>query len=404
MTQRPVAYLLKVFPRLSETFILAEILELERQGTPVRIFSLRPGEQALHADVGRVRASVTYVPQATLSQAGPLAAAHLRCLLGSPRFYVRRLWHALRKGRAASFRHFLQAGFVAASLGREGIQHVHAHFASMSASVALHVHRLTGISYSVTAHAKDIYHEDVAASDLARKLRPASFAVTVSDFNHRHLTPLVGDTQLVRIYNGVDLERFPFAQPRTQDPPLVLAVGRLVEKKGFLDLIDACALVRLRGCAFRCLIVGSGTLEGELQNRIKTLAIDEVVQLPGPMSRDTLIELYRQASVVVAPCVVAQDGDRDGLPTVLIEAMALGVPVISTDVTGIPELVEHERTGLLVAQHDPEALADAVARILDDQHGAARRALAARARVEESFDLSRNVRRLRGLFASVAPG
>ncbi|MBA2571023.1 MAG: glycosyltransferase [Chloroflexi bacterium] len=399
---RPVAYVLKVFPRLSETFILNEILELERQGTAVRIFSLRPGEDALHADVGRVRGRVRYVPQASWRSGWQLLPAHLRLAVATPRAYLPYLWASLRKRRAASFRHFAQAGYVADAIRRENVAHLHAHFASMAGSVALHAHRLSGTPYSITAHAKDIYLDGIEPADIARKLRPASFAVTVSDFNVRHLTPISDGTRLVRLYNGLDLHRFTFAPVTPQRPPLVLAVGRLVEKKGFDDLVAACAGLVAGGREIDCRIVGSGAMEAELRRRIRALGVEDTVRLTGPMGRDDLIALFRRASVLVAPCVVADDGDRDGLPTVLIEAMALGVPVISTDVTGIPELVVDGRTGLLVPQKDPAALAGAIVQVLDDPAAAVRRALAARARVEECFDIVVNVGQLRRLFGAAA--
>jgi glycosyltransferase involved in cell wall biosynthesis len=182
----------------------------------------------------------------------------------------------------------------------------------------------------------------------------------------------------------------------------VLAVGRLIEKKGFADLVRACELVRRRGRSFRCSIVGKGPLEGELKALVRELGLEDVVELTGPRPREQLLGLYRRASVFAAPCVVGSDGNRDGLPTVLVEAMALGVPVVSTDVTGIPELVEDGRTGLLVPQRDCEALAGALDRLLSDRRAAQELAAAARQRVEREFDLHVNVAQLRLLLEEAA--
>ena len=398
MAGRPVAYLIKMYPRFSETFILAELLELERQGARLQVFSLKkPDDGIFHADVARLRARVTYLPESPLLDPGSFAAAHRELLAADPRRYARALGAALRRRRVTTLKHFLQAGWIAVRLRRAGIRHVHAHFASGPAAVALHLHRLTGISYSFTAHAKDIYIEHVDRKELAAKLRAARFAVTVSDYNREHLSRLAGESRLVRIYNGLDLERFTPNGAAPEEPPLVLAVGRLIEKKGFADLIEACAHLRDEGRRFRCRIVGKGQLRGALARRIAELGLEGTVELAGPLPREALLELYPRASVLVAPSVVGADGNRDGLPTVLIEAVALGVPVVSTDVTGIPELVEDGRTGLLVAQHDPPALAAAIGRLLADRAGAAALAAAGRERVERRFDLRANVAQLREL-------
>jgi glycosyltransferase involved in cell wall biosynthesis len=177
----------------------------------------------------------------------------------------------------------------------------------------------------------------------------------------------------------------------------VLAVGRLIEKKGFTDLIRACSLLRAEGSVFRCRIVGKGELAAKLRALIAELGLDHQVELTGPIPREELLAVYERASVVVAPCVIGTDGNRDGLPTVLIEAMALGVPVVATDVTGIPELVRNERTGLLVPQHDPEALAAAIRRVLTEPSRSEAFVRAGRARVESEFDLRANVAHLRAL-------
>jgi glycosyltransferase involved in cell wall biosynthesis len=399
---RPVGYILKMFPRFSETFILSEILELERQGLELRIFSLkRPNDGVIHADVARVGAPVTFVPESPLGAVRAYAAAHREVFGWNRLRYLRSfwftLWRTLKKRRPAAFKRFLQAGFIAPQLRREGIHHVHAHFATSATAVALHLHELAGMSYSFTAHAKDIYRHSVESDSLERKLRSARFAVTVSDYNRRSLAGLDGAERLVRIYNGLDLERFAPNGRERDEPPLVLAVGRLIEKKGFADLVRACSLLHGDGFSFRCRIVGKGELEGKLRALIAELGLEEQVELAGPIPREQLLDVYPRASVVVAPCVIGADGNRDGLPTVLVEAMALGVPVVATDVTGIPELVENGRTGLLIPQHHPEALAAAIQRVLAEPAWAESLVRVGRARVEREFDLEANVARLRAL-------
>jgi colanic acid/amylovoran biosynthesis glycosyltransferase len=391
-----VAYLLKMYPRFSETFIVGEMLELERQGLRLEVFSLkRPDDGVFHRDVAKVKASVTYVP--TLGRSRALVAAHARLLRTRPRRYGRALGLALRRGTWGAVKHFAQAGFIAVRIEEAGIRHVHAHFASVATSVALHVSRLTDVSYSFTAHAKDIYIDGVRPDDLRTKLRSARFAVTVSDYNRRHLADLAGEERIVRIYNGLDLEAFAPNGHSPERPPLVLAVGRLVEKKGFEDLIRACAVLRDWGQAFSCRIVGKGPLKGELRDLIARLGLERTVELVGPMPREALVDVLPRASVFAAPCVVARDGNRDGLPTVLVEAMAAGVPVVATPVTGIPELVEDGRTGMLVPERDPVALAGALRRLLENRPEAEALVRAARRRVELNFDVGKNVAELRAL-------
>jgi colanic acid/amylovoran biosynthesis glycosyltransferase len=403
MAAPTIAYVLKMYPRFSETFVLAELLELERQGVPLHVFSLRkPDDGVFHADVARLRAPVTYLPESALLAPRVYAAAHRKLARRDPRRYAAALGAVAASHRRTAWKHFLRAGYIASELQRIGVGHVHAHFASGPAAVALHLHRLTGISYSFTAHAKDIYIDGVDEDALAAKLRAARFAVTVSDYNRRHLARLAGADRLVRIYNGLDLERFSPNGAAPDQPPVVLGVGRLIEKKGFGTLIRACALLRDRGVDFRCVIVGKGPLAGELATLVDELGLRDRVELAGPEPREEVLDRYRRASVVVAPCVVGSDGNRDGLPTVLVEAMAIGVPVVSTDVTGIPELVEDGLTGLVVRQHDPVALAAAVARIVTDPARAAALARAGRERVEEQFDLRRNVSELRARLEEAA--
>lgn len=399
MAQPQIAYILKMYPRFSETFILNEVLELERQGMRLQIFSLKkPDDGRFHADVSRVQANTTYLPESPLLAPRAFYEAHRQVFAWNRGHYLRLLLDVLKRRRFGALKRFLQAGYIAPRLHQQGITHVHAHFATSATSVALYLHRLGGFSYSFTAHAKDIYLESVSTDVLHRKLAAARFTITVSDYNRTHLLSLGASDRVVRIYNGLDLRQFSPHEVAPDDPPLVLGVGRLVEKKGFADLIRACAILRREGCRFQCRIVGKGELERPLRALIDELDLAAQVELSGPMPREVLLDLYPRASVVTAPCIVGADGNRDGLPTVLIEAMALGVPVVSTDVTGIPELVEDGRTGLLVAQHDPQALAGAIRLLLEDRAAAGALARAGRERVEAMFDLRENIAQLRALF------
>lgn len=321
-----VAYILKMYPRFSETFILGEILELERKGLDLRIFSLKyPNDGRFHADVARVQAPVTYLPPSLLANPRAFFVPHWQVFSWNRRRYLQLLLRTARRRRWGAVKRFMQAGYIAPRLRAEGITHVHAHFASSATSVAHYLHQMAGTSYSFTAHAKDIYIDSVAEDVLKRKMSNACFVVTVSDYNQAHLTTIADGTQITRIYNGLDLDQFSPNGTYPDSPPLILAVGRLVEKKGFDDLIRACAILRDQQLSFRCRIIGTGSEEPKLRSLIADLALEDMVELPGPMPREELIRLYPRAGVVAAPCVIGADGNRDGLPTVLIEAMALGV-------------------------------------------------------------------------------
>src|SRR5207249_4919271 len=212
-----------------------------------------------------------------------------------------------------------------------------AHFATAATSAARLASHFAKVPYTFTAHAKDVFHDTVDADDLRRKLRDAGATVTVSDFNCAHLRRTYGDAaaRVERIYNGLDLELFPHASPAERAPSIV-TVGRLVEKKGFADLVEACALLKSRGAPFRCDIIGTGPLEPTLAALILERQLQDHVHLMGPRPRSEVVALVRGAAVFAAPCVVAADGDRDGLPTVPGEAMARGSPCVATDVPGRP--------------------------------------------------------------------
>lgn len=396
-----VGYVVKRYPRYSETFVVAEISAHEAAGLEVEIFSLLPPNDTHFQDaIARVRAPVHYLPSQGMKAADFWAALE-DAAAALPGF-----WGELEAARGEDVSSVHQAAVLACEVRRRAIQHLHAHFASVAATVTRLASRFAKVPYTFTAHAKDVFHQSVRPEDLRRKLSDAAATITVSDYNRDYLRRTYGAAagRVDRVYNGLDLEQFPPESPE-QRPPRIASVGRLVEKKGFADLIEACAILRDRGVAFRCEIVGTGPLELALRALIQRRGLEERVQLLGPRPRSDVIEHMRSAAVFAAPCIIGSDGDRDGLPTVLVEAMALGTPCVSTDVTGIPELLQSGESGLVVPKHEPAALAAALERLLTDPALRVRLAAHARRRVEAEFDIRRTAARLRAIFheASTAP-
>lgn len=380
-----IGYVLKMYPRFSETFILTEILSMEQAGHDLEIFSLRPpADGRFHARLADVTAPVTYIRHSGLKAADVWESLRLAgSELGDISAHLDEL-------TAVDVRDAFQALEIAVMVHQREITHLHAHFASVSTTVARLAARLSGITYSVTAHAKDIFHEEVDHHDLRRKLADASDVVTVSQFNYDYLHSSFGaDAAGVRrVYNGLDLRDFPFSEPRERQP-VIAAVGRLVEKKGFSDLLRAAVLLRDEGRTFRIDLVGTGLLAEQLSAEVDALGLAAIVRMHGALPQSRVRDIVSDAAVLAAPCLVAEDGNRDGLPTVLLEAMALGTPCVATPVTGIPEVITHEETGLLVPERDPRALARAIARLLDEADLRTALAKSARDLIDIDFDARR---------------
>ncbi|MBL9127435.1 MAG: glycosyltransferase [Verrucomicrobiales bacterium] len=392
-----VAYVVKRYPRFSETFVVNEILAHEAAGRTVEIFSLYPPNDTHFQDaLAKVRAPVTYLSAEGL-KVSDFWNGLQRCGDLQPGF-----WTCLADARGSDVREVHQAALLARLLLDRGLRHIHAHFATTATEVARLASRFAQIPYTFTAHAKDIFHESVDPDDLRRKLRQAAGTVTVSDFNVRHLRSRFGSdaVHVRRIYNGLDLDRFPFRSPADR-PPHVVAVGRLVEKKGFDVLIDACRLLS-RTRTFTCDIVGTGDQEAKLAQLIVRHRLQRVVRLVGALPQSAVVERVASASALAAPCVVGGDGNADGMPTVLLESMALGTPCVATDVTGIPELIRSEDTGILVPQKNPAALAEALERLFVDAELRVRLAIEARRCIETDFDARRNASKQWQLFEASA--
>jgi glycosyltransferase involved in cell wall biosynthesis len=438
-----VAYVMNGYPRLSETFIAHEIHQIEQMGLRLRLFSVkREYEDKVHPVVSAIHAPLSYLPKATslsgttlwrwLAQNLPAFwRANLSVALHHPLRYGRTLASALalswryRPRGAASvaegdeaecttggirlrkvfIKEFLQAGQIADEIERAGdVRHLHGHFCHGVATITWFASRMTGIPFSFTAHAKDIYQAELNPGTLLeRKLNAARFVATCTCANAdvlrvRHTRP----DEIHTIYHGLDTDYFsPLTEAPSRALPMILSVGRFVEKKGFDQLIEACALLKQEGLRFECVIVGErGSAYPGMMALIKARQLADSVHLRSAVAQNELRDIYRAASAFALPCQVMEDGDRDGFPNVLAEAMAMGVPVVSTRISGIPEMIDDGMQGLLVEPRNARALADALRRVLTDSELHARLAHAGRQRICERFDSRRTTLVLRELFAA----
>ena len=401
-TRQPgrIAYVLKVYPRFSQTFVVNEILAHEAGGLELDIFSLRLSDDVrFHESLARVQSRVHQVRRPSAKASEFLAQLH-----GTARV-LPNVWQVLADNPDVIPSDMYQAMELARLVHEKGICHLHAHFGTVATTTSRLAARIAGITYSFTAHAKDIFHESVDEQVLRGKLADAAAVVTVSDYNLNYLKSKYGSAaeRTVHINNGLPLDEFPFNEPDGREP-LIFAVGRLVEKKGFADLIRACALMNAKGRQFRCEIAGGGVLMEELSAMIGKLELANCVRLLGPRPQGEIRKKLQRAAVLAAPCVVAADQDRDGLPTILLEAMAMGTPCISTDVTGIPEVLRDDETGLMVPQRDADSLAAACERLLDDPKLGCQLAHNARRQIEGRFDIATNAGSIRQLIETVIDG
>jgi glycosyltransferase involved in cell wall biosynthesis len=373
------------FPRLSETFVLQELLDLERRGLRLRVVALsRPEEDVRQEELAHLRAPVEYVPAIDRARRRLAArAAHAALLLHRGPGYLAALADVAVSPDYTRMR-LDQAAIVAHRLVRHGSPPVYIHFAHKPGTMGRFAARLAGVPYALSAHAKDIWltpHEELAA-----KLRDAEVVMTCTEEGRQELERIAGGATPVRlVYHGVDVDaRRPRA--RAPGPPRILSIGRLVEKKGHDTLIRAASVLRARGADFRLRIVGDGVEWPRLQRLVHELGLTEHVAFLGPLSPEEVRAESAAASVFALGCRVLVSGDRDGLPNVVMEAMVQGLPIVATAMAGISEAVEDGASALLVAPEDPEAMAAALQRVLDDPALAARLGEEAAAVVRRRFD------------------
>jgi glycosyltransferase involved in cell wall biosynthesis len=393
-----MVYILGAFPKVSETFIAGEIAALRRQGIDVTVFSLRRSKDKgpVQPEAETLLPYTRYLPSGRLRFVR-LARAVMTVFSEQPGTAMRCLWwathRAMRGNNSGELLRFAQAAYISKSLPSSA-EHLHAHFAHGPATCAAMVSRLSGVPYSFTAHARDIfeYGDNKAVHD---KVAAAQSVIAISKHGSDRVIELAGAELAERVevvHNGIDLDVF---RRRPQEPtgvPTILCVARLVEKKGQDTLLRAIAMLARDGRQVRCELVGDGPEREHLETTADWLGIRELVTFHGALDATDVLSAYRTASVFALPCRVDANGDQDGLPVSLVEAMAVGVPVVSTHISGIPELIQDGTSGLLVDPYDARALANAIAVVLDDADLRHSLTDAARA-VAETYDREQTTRR-----------
>jgi glycosyltransferase involved in cell wall biosynthesis len=387
-----LGYLYSRYPVLSQTFCDAEMLALERLGFELEIGSVYPPLTSLrHEHIACLHAPIHYAPpQEILRISENTAKTDGRW----PRDLVDRHERKYGSGVKAAQR-ARNALYFADHFKRRGVDHVHVHFANRAAHTAMFLKEISGIPFSVTAHGQD-FMKDLGNDDLLREIcAAAEFVAAETDYSRDLLRQRCPDsaTKIHRVYNGMDLTRFPAPnyEASTNQAPSILSIGRLVRFKGFEYLIDACAELAHRGVEFTCEIVGDGPLRGDLEAKIRKLNLSDRARLRGSLSQGAVLQKLRTADIFALASVTDAQGASDVFPTVIIEAMAAGRPVVSTQLAGIPESVVHGETGSLVPPEDTMALAEALRQLIDDAKLRLRYGCAGRARIEQRFRIEQTV-------------
>lgn len=409
-----IGYVLKVYPRFSETFVVTEILARENQGETLVIFALRPTtDTRFHPEISKVAAEVKWVPR-------PLKPSQFWTQLSEDLVKAdlteqfAKIWSIVAELPADEV---AQGVALAVAAKQENVTHLHAHFASLAGRTAWIASQLTGIPYTVTTHAKDIFHESVDEAWLLRVATGATQVIAISKYNYAFLENKFRghNVNLVLQYNALELARFPFktknhdlAQQLEKRPLRVLAVGRLVEKKGFDLLLDAVKNLVSAGIKLEVKIAGEGAERSRLESQAQALGLTDTVKFLGARTQAEVRDLLLWADVQITPSIPAQDGNLDGLPTVTLEAMAMGTLVIVSDVTGLPEVVRPENytaenenvlapTGILVPAGDLDALTGALRRVAAAEVDYVNLVSNARHLIETEFDSALQARHLAAL-------
>jgi glycosyltransferase involved in cell wall biosynthesis len=400
-----IGYILKGYPRISETFISNEIYLLEQLGFSLHLFSMRkPRESFTHDSVSQIQAAVDYLPSTLLVPLPRLLYHNFKLARERPEAYSEAfrlmITRFRRKRKVATIKHLLQAGYlVHALLPGTGVRHLHAHFAHSPTSVALFAHKLCGLPFSFSAHAKDIYTSD--QRQLREKITLAKFVVTCTEYNRRFLQELASDGPSIhRVYHGIDAGLFSGqSESRKPSPPYrILSIARLVDKKGLPTVFRALRNLLDQGISLHYTLIGDGEERRSILKHLHNLGLETVSTWLGTQPHQRVIDEYSKADLFVLGCEVASNGDRDGIPNVFLESMAMGVPVLATRVSAIPEILEDGLTGLLVDPGEHEAMAQCMVKLLSDEELRYRIIAAARRRVREEFNNRELIQKLAAVF------
>jgi colanic acid/amylovoran biosynthesis glycosyltransferase len=387
---RRLAYLFERFPAFTKTFCAREVAELYRQNVRVPVFSIRPPNDDRPLNISLDGVDIRYLPDSN--------GLRFKVLT---RLAARRFSHIWNPKEDPRDKHrFYEAIHLGPQLEKEGITAVHAHFAGLATRTAWWIKRLFGIPYSFTGHANDIFVEKPDQRlPLRQLIKDADFVATETDFSTEHLKSKFPESanKIYRVYNGLNLDPFRLADPAAGSLQII-SIGRLIPKKGFEVLVNACKVLMASGLQLNCRIVGSGPEHVPLRQLIDRLGLGKFIELTGPKAQPEIVDLLAQSNLFVFPAVEDDSGDRDNLPTVIIEAMASGLPVVTTGLGGIGEIVTHQANGLIVPEGDVDSLAEAIAFLAEHaelrksygQHGLAV--------VKEKFRVETTVAELIGLF------
>lgn len=406
-SEHVIAYVLSRFPEITQTFVINEIVGLGQHGIRIEVFPLiLQLDQAIHDQVRPFARRTHYRPLLS----GEVWRAQIYWLRIKPISYLRTWAQALVANAthpgflARSLVVVPKAAYFARKMVELGVTYIHAHWATHATLAAYCVSRLTGLSYSFTTHAHDLYGPRPM---LARKVEHATLVVTISDYNKRLIARLYGvsaarKTAVVRC--GVNLAQFRPQPPPQGATPLVVCIGSLMPYKGHKYLIEACRLLQRDGVTFRCVCIGEGPLRSDLQSQIETSGASRYVLLRGALSQQKVRRILGVASLYVQPSIRTRSGMIEGIPVAIMEALAMEIPVVASRLTGIPELIEdNECGGRLVEEKNPEALAEAITAMLRDREHARTLARLGRQRVLAEYDLDSNVGALRDRLLSVMP-
>ena len=398
-----IAYIIPEFPTLTEHFIINEIIDLRRK-IDIEVYAIRKGDAINNPSTG---VDVCYCPGIFSTQ---ILGVHIAAIANSPRRYIQKLITCIKFNKSPlailkNIRNFLLGVYLSSEFKRKGVKHIHSHFALLPTDLAIQASIISCIPFSFSAHAHDIY---VTPHKIIKKIHAALFIIVCTKSNQIFLDRILQETgytaekKIYHIYHGIDPSRW--ISQRTTKPFCnksklnILCVGRLVEKKGITYLIDAVKLLNTGGIVTACTIIGDGPLSGSLKEKVSDSKLQATVTFTGMLSHEEIKSYYDASDVFVLPCITCDDGDRDGLPNVLLEAAVMGLPIISTAISAIPELIEDHETGLLVPEKDASAIAKAIRILATDAHLQSQLIIAARNKIQQAFSIQQSTLMLEELF------